>query len=97
MLIRLVKLQLQTEKVSEFLRLFDGKKELIRRSNGCTHLELWRDPANPNVFYTYSIWQSEAQLKAYRHSELFRKTWKFAKTLFNEAPEAVSLESVCCV
>jgi len=55
-------------------------------------LELWRDANTPNIFFTYSFWNSEDDLNAYRHSELFRKTWKETKALFSDKPEAWSVE-----
>jgi heme-degrading monooxygenase HmoA len=42
--------------------------------------------------FTVSIWESEDDLNAYRNSELFENTWAKTKVLFNDKPEAWSLE-----
>jgi len=91
MIIRVVKLTFQPEKVSAFLKVFNAKKELIRDFPGCEHLELLRDVNAPNVYFTYSYWLSEVELNNYRYSELFKETWADTKILFSGKPEAWSL------
>jgi heme-degrading monooxygenase HmoA len=41
--------------------------------------------------FTYSQWDSEESLNAYRQTELFVQTWKRTKTLFQEKAEAWSV------
>lgn len=92
MIKRIVKLSFKPEKVAEFLDIFENSKNKIRQFPGCHHLELWRCKAPDNVFFTYSFWESEQDLNAYRHSDLFRVTWSKTKQLFNDKPEAWSVE-----
>jgi heme-degrading monooxygenase HmoA len=49
------------------------------------------------VLFTYSLWESEADLNAYRHSELFEDTWKHTKALFADKPAAWSVDTVVVV
>lgn len=76
MLIRIVRMTFDPEKVEEFNHIFEESKDKIRAREGCLHLELWRDWHQDNVFVTHSHWESEEALNAYRGSELFRITWK---------------------
>lgn len=77
----------------QFLEIFETSKDKIRSFPGCRYLELWRCMApNQHIFMTYSHWESEEALEAYRHSELFRTTWAKTKPLFSDRPEAWSLE-----
>lgn len=92
MIIRIVKMTFQADKVSEFLSVFNESKERIRNMPGCSHLELLSDINSPNVFFTYSYWNSEHDLNAYRDSELFSKVWSNTKILFEAKPEAWSVE-----
>jgi heme-degrading monooxygenase HmoA len=62
--------------------------------NGCQHLELLRDVASPNVFFTLSFWENEVDLNAYRHSELFKTTWAKTKVLFSDKPQTWTTEAV---
>lgn len=91
MIVRIVKMSFQPEKVEEFLENFHASKADIRAFEGCEHLELLREKARPNVFFTYSFWRDEEALEAYRRSELFKRTWAKTKPLFDAKPEAWSL------
>ncbi|SHH63925.1 putative quinol monooxygenase [Winogradskyella jejuensis] len=94
MLIRIVKMSFQPEKVDEFLSNFEANKTKIRAFDGCNFLELYRVQNNTNIFFTYSYWTSEADLNTYRHSDLFKGVWSKTKPLFNAKPEAWSVEKV---
>lgn len=83
-----------SEKVSTFLDNFHKNKEYIRHFKGNTFLELYRDKNNKSVFFTYSIWESEEDLENYRNSELFNEVWSFTKALFNDKPQAWSVDKL---
>jgi len=72
--------------------VFEPSKSRIRAFPGCRHMELLRHTEQSNVLCTFSIWDSEAALDVYRHSELFRDTWAKTKALFAEKAEAWSME-----
>lgn len=59
---------------------------------GCHHLELWCEVGDSNVLFTYSHWESEAALNAYRQTDLFKSVWKRTKEKFAEKAEAWSVE-----
>jgi len=90
MIKRIVTMHFHPNKVNDFLEWFEQHYEHIRNFEGCTHLELWRDVQQPNVFYTYSIWKDEASIEKYKNSELFQKVWSYTKQLFNDKPQAFS-------
>lgn len=92
MLIRIVRMTFQADKLPDFHAIFDRSKRHIRAFPGNHHLELLADPNNPTVRMTYSLWNSAADLEAYRQSELFRTTWAATKVLFAEKPMAFSGE-----
>ncbi len=89
-LIRVVRMTFDPAAVDDFLTLFRQVSPRIRRFEGCKHLELWEDRRYPNVFTTYSIWQSEEHLEVYRKSELFRETWAQTRRWFAAPPQAHS-------
>jgi heme-degrading monooxygenase HmoA len=82
------------EYIDRFLSIFEKKKELIRNSSGCRLLELYREKQDSNVFFTYSFWEREEDLEAYRKSEIFKETWAQTNILFNDKPEAWSVDKV---
>ena len=91
MLIRIVKLTFKEENISSFEALFEETKESIRNFEGCLFLELYQDKKHPNIFFTYSKWEEEMYLEAYRNSEFFASVWARTKKLFEGRPEAWSV------
>jgi quinol monooxygenase YgiN len=90
MLIRIVRMTFQENKVEAFLHLFEATKRQIRQYPGCQRLELLRDADQPAVFMTYSWWIDEQALENYRVSPLFKETWAKTKVLFADKPRAFS-------
>ena len=80
------------DKVDIFLENFHNSKNKIRAFEGCEFLELLRDKNNPNIFFTYSYWNSETDLEHYRQSDLFKSVWSKTKVLFNDKPQAWSVD-----
>ncbi len=92
MIKRIVRLSFDPDKTDAFEDIFENSKTAIRSFPGCRHLELWRDISTPNVYMTYSLWEQPDHLENYRKSELFQTTWAKTKVLFNDRPQAWSVE-----
>jgi heme-degrading monooxygenase HmoA len=82
------------ENIPKFLENFELMKEKIRNAPGNRLLELYQDKQNPEIFFTYSYWETENDLENYRNSELFYDVWQFTKKLFNDKPEAWSVDKL---
>jgi len=93
MLTRIVQMTFEPENIPSFEQIFRESSEQIRAFPGCLRLELLQDLSNPVVFFTYSIWESEAHLEAYRNSEFFRQVWAKTRQLFARKARAWSLKS----
>jgi hypothetical protein len=92
---RIVKMTFQPALVNEFLVIFEESSPKIRAFPGCLHLELWRSTeAGTAVLFTYSHWENEDALEAYRQSDLFSATWARTKVLFAARPEAWTVEKI---
>ncbi|MDX5421340.1 MAG: antibiotic biosynthesis monooxygenase [Hymenobacteraceae bacterium] len=94
MLIRIVRMTFQEDKTENFLEIFRNSKAKIRAFEGCNHVELLQDLNYPNIYSTYSLWDSEEHLNNYRDSELFGQVWKATKALFAAKPQAWSHQKV---
>mgnify|MGYP003641093341 CR=1 FL=1 len=92
MFVRIVKLTLKKENIASFEQIFEESKNVIRNVEGCTFLELLQDKNNPNIFFTYSFWQSEEHLDKYRNSDYFKNIWSETKKLFADRAEAWSVD-----
>lgn len=90
MIIRIVRMTFEESKTDEFVEFFKRNKISIQAFPGCTHVELMRDANSPNVFSTYSHWDSLEDLENYRRSELFERVWTKTKTMFSDKPVAHS-------
>lgn len=93
MIKRIVKLSIREEEVATYIKHFNAHKQKIRAFKGCGHMEMWRSIQEENVFFTYSIWESEAALNNYRHSDLFKGIWSNVKPLFKEKAAAWSVDN----
>ena len=94
MIVRIVRMHFRPGESEAFLDIFNASKHLIRKFDGCQHLTLYNEVGLPDVFFTYSIWASDANLDAYRNSELFRTTWAKTKALFADKAQAWSIKEV---
>ena len=92
MIIRIVRMSFHPEKLNAFLDIYNRSMLKIRKFDGCTHLSLHRDLSATNTYFTISHWESPGHLEQYRKSDLFKNTWRMVKPLFNDKPEAFSLE-----
>ncbi len=90
MIIRIVKMTFRTETVQEFERVFHQSADQIRAFQGNNGLQLLQCEEDPTIFFTYSFWEHDEALQAYRNSELFQSTWAKTKILFGNKPEAWS-------
>jgi quinol monooxygenase YgiN len=91
MITRIVQMTFDPARVAVFLAVFEESKHRIASFPGCLHLELNYQADQPNVLYTISRWNSEADLQNYRSSELFLTTWAKTKVLFAGKPQAWTL------
>ncbi len=94
MITRIVKLTFKEESIPQFLEVFEEIREKIANFEGCKSLTLFRDKADPRVYFTYSIWDSEDALNTYHHSDFFADTWSRTKVHFDDKPAAWSLDAV---
>ena len=81
----------EPEKVETFLALFSATRDKIASFQGCKSVDLLNSINEKNVFFTYSLWESENHLESYRNSDLFKQTWAKTKVLFRNKAEAWSV------
>lgn len=87
-------MSIDKDKIEEFLSNFHQNKEKIRNFQGCQFLELYQDKNDDNIFFTYSYWNTEEDLENYRKSDFFQNVWSKTRILFNEKPQAWSVNKI---
>ena len=95
MITRIVKMTFDPSKVEDFLVVFNESSDYIRTFPGCIQMKLLNDINHPNIYYTYSQWESEEDLNNYRNSTRFREIWGKTKANFIEKAEAFSMKLIC--
>jgi len=81
-------------------RVDDFKKSVIsivpsiKNFKGCHHIEMLQDIYHKNIFFSYSLWESEADLNHYRKSDFFKETWSKVTEWFKSSPRAWSTEKL---
>lgn len=93
MITRFVKLTFKDDKIEDFINIWNESRDKIAGFDGCNFVEMHQARVPNNVCFTHSIWESEDALNVYRRSELFQKTWAKTKVLFDDKPEAWSLNT----
>lgn len=93
MITRIVKLEFQPDRISDFLAFFDSVKQKVNSFPGCYGMKLYQDVNRPEIVMTYSHWESEDALNAYRVSETFGEIWPNIKPWFATKPEAWSVKA----
>lgn len=90
MIIRIVKMTFMESQIDDFKEFVVPVSQTIKSFKGCHHLEILQDIHHRNIFFTYSYWESEADLENYRASDFFKDTWAKASKWFKESPRAWS-------
>ena len=94
MVIRLVELSIQKDKLPIAKKLLEDVAPKVRNSPGCSHLRILMDLHNPARITTYSHWNTEVDLNTYRNSEIFKNFWTQIKPLFAAPAKAWSSGSL---
>ena len=89
---RIVKMTFKTERCAEFEDYFNEIKNQVGNQPGCYGVKLLKDITSSGVFFTYSVWDNEESLNAYRYTPLFGEVWPKVKEWFSAKPEAWSTE-----
>lgn len=89
-ILRIVTLTIEPTHTERFKQIYFSNYNAIIAFPGCHSLNLVQDFTYCNKYATISIWTSEDNLEAYRHSELFQNIWPQLKSLFAEKADAKS-------
>lgn len=89
---RIVKMTFKAEHCQDFEQYFSEIKDQVGNQPGCRGVKLLRDVSGNGIYFTYSNWDSQESLDAYRHTPLFNQVWPKVKAWFADKPDAWSTE-----
>jgi quinol monooxygenase YgiN len=93
MINRIVKITFTKDKSEDFNVFYTSITNKIRNFNGCRSVTVLRDIHNPEIFFSYCIWDNEEKLNEYRDSDFFRETRSKIKPCFSAKAEAWTTKS----
>ncbi|MBK8847208.1 MAG: antibiotic biosynthesis monooxygenase [Bacteroidetes bacterium] len=93
MIVRVVKLTIQPQLLTQFLDIYLQSQENIKHFEGCVELNVFHDYEKPNILFTISKWEHVNHLEAYRNSPFFKKVWTAVKPMFAAPAIANTLTS----
>lgn len=91
---RIVKMHFQAQAAEAFAQFAHTIQPTISSFEGCLHLQILRDTTHPTLYFSYSVWQSDQALQAYRQSDFFRQTWAQTKQGFAEPAQAWTVQGI---
>ncbi|ACF14489.1 Antibiotic biosynthesis monooxygenase [Chloroherpeton thalassium ATCC 35110] len=94
MIIRLVKMSFQPQESTRFLSLYKQVHPKILSFPGCVSVELLHEVHDEHAYTTYSLWQNNDALEAYRQSDFFKATWTEVRKMLRSKTLAISYRKV---
>lgn len=76
MLVQLVRIEVEPDHVDAFLEAFQINYVGTRQEPGNLRFDVLRDPQQPNLFFCYEVFQSEAALEEHRRTPHYRECVK---------------------
>lgn len=83
-----VRVQVKSEKLSEFIAVAKQDVQVARVVAGCVKYGWSQDISNPDQFVLYEEWASQQQFDAYKQSEHFKQLNQTFAPLMSGAPES---------
>jgi len=89
---RIVKMTFKPEHCQDFENYFSEIKNQVGNQPGCGGVKLLKDISGSGIYFTYSNWDNQTSLDAYRNTELFNIVWPKVKVWFAAKAEAWSTQ-----
>ncbi len=94
MILRVVKMKVDTNKVELFERFMNNLREEKLNLDGCLHFDYFHEKGNLNIYYSYTIWESDKHFRVYKKSDLFKEVTSTLNALCQIEPMAWTIENV---
>ena len=76
MITRIVKFNVKKSSIDSFGNLLKEIRSEVLAFKGCKYFDLLNDKNNKNIFFSYSIWESEYYHDQYVNSGFFKTIWE---------------------
>ena len=94
MITRIIKITIDPVNTDDFRQFITLMKDNFSTIGGCQHIDILNDKEDKNIFFMYTIWETEAMLNKYRKSELNKTFWNKLNQWSIKEPQAWTVENV---
>lgn len=92
MVVRFVSLRATPERQAELAEVVTTSAPVVRAVPGCRGLTILQDINDPLHYLTWSLWDSAADLEAYRRSAVYGQVWPRIRACLAERAHAHTFE-----
>ncbi|MBE9467115.1 MAG: antibiotic biosynthesis monooxygenase [Bacteroidetes bacterium] len=94
MITRIIKFRIAPANTDVFKQFIALIKKDFSTIKGCKNREILNDKEDKDVYFMYTIWESEFKLNQYRKSELNKTLWTKLNQWSVKEPQAWTVENV---
>lgn len=94
MILRIVKMEVDDTRIDFFENFMNNLSEEKLTLEGCLHHDFFCEKDNRNMYYSYTIWQSEKFLNKYKKTDLFKEVTRTLRHICIKEPIAWTVENV---
>ena len=94
MIIRVVKIPIKDASINSFIKRIPIISNEVRRVSGCIHNDIFRDKMKENIFYSYTIWNSDEDIEKYLGSQYYKDIWGDLWDYFEGTPKSWKIDNI---
>jgi quinol monooxygenase YgiN len=94
MITRIIKFKIDPVNTDDFKQFIALIRKDFSSIKGCKNIEILNDKEDKDVYFMYTIWETESMLNKYRKSELNKTLWTNLNQWSVKEPQAWTVENV---
>lgn len=85
-------MQVSSPNKALFKQTLKDYQKALKEQKGCMHLDMFSDKKEKDIFYSYTIWDNDTNLKKYRKSALYKELSGKILPLCDKEPKAWTVD-----
>jgi len=94
MITRIIKFKIEPVNADDFKQFIASIKDDFSTIKGCKNMEILNDKEDKDVYFMYTIWDTEFKLNQYRKSEINKTLWSKLQEWSKKEPQAWTVENI---
>ncbi|OFX61669.1 MAG: hypothetical protein A2046_04560 [Bacteroidetes bacterium GWA2_30_7] len=92
MIVRIVKMQVNESNKVLFKQTLKDYQPLLKKQKGCMQIDMLNDKKIKDIYYSYTIWDNEENLKKYKNSDFYKELSSKVLPLCEKEPQAWTVD-----